>query len=70
MTKRELNLIREAVTQTRYEAKLKSAPPGPDSFRMGPDKVTLPEVREIRGYVRAALSGDAKGMRDFGKGSE
>ena len=67
MNKREMNLIREAVTQTRYEAGLKAAPPGPDSFRMGPDKVTTAEAREIREYVRAALSGDAKGMRNFGK---
>jgi hypothetical protein len=70
MNEHELNLIREAVTQTRYEAGLKAAPPGPDAFRMGANKVTKSEVREIRDYVRASLKGDAKGMRKFGTGSE
>ena len=69
MNKRERNLVREAVTRARYEAGLKNAPPGPDSFRQGPDKVTKDEAREIREYVRASLDGDAKAMRKFGKES-
>ena len=69
MTRREWALVKEAVTQTRYEAGLKAAPPGPDSWRTGPGKVDQIEVRAIRGYIRAALAGDMRTMRLY-RGSD
>lgn len=53
MTRREWNLIKEAVCRARYECEDKASPPGPDSWRSGEGKVTLPEAVEIRKYVRS-----------------
>ena len=52
MTRREWNLIKEAVCRTRFECDDKAVPPGPDSWRSGSDQVTLAEAAEIREYIR------------------
>lgn len=67
MTKREHDLIKEAVARTRFELGWKAQPPGPDSWRAGHGgSVTVDEARAITAYVRAARDGDLKAMRRFG----
>jgi hypothetical protein len=69
MTRREWNVAKEAQAWARFELGQKGAPPGPDSWRQGPDRVTVEEGREIRAYVHAAITGDLKAMRRAGRGA-
>jgi hypothetical protein len=56
LTGRELNLVREAVARTRYELDdRKTAPGNQDTQRQGPDRISLEDAHEIRGYVRVIL---------------
>lgn len=67
MTKRERDLVREAVARTRHEMGGRAAP-GPDSWRTSSGgRVTLDDAAEITEYVRASLRADFRTMRRFGR---
>lgn len=57
MTKREMNLVKEAIARTRYElGNRKAAPGSQDSHWAGPDRINSADAHEIRDYVRERLS--------------